>query len=330
MHVTVLTNADPDDGSLDEAVTQVVDALTELGHRADVLDVGDDAVELATELRARRPGLVFNLAEGHGGDDWADAPVVGLLELMGIAYTGSAARALYITQQKVLTKKILAFEGIATPKFAVFTRSDGFETGGNLRLPLFVKPVRGDASLGIDAKASLVSDMTGLLERVRIIHEEIEDSALAEEFVAGREFYVGVLGNEAPVALPVVEMDFSGLPEGALHIADFDAKWEEGTAQFRGTRSVLADLPDQTRAQLQEIAVRAYRALDIHDYGRIDMRLTDAGEVFVLEANANCYLERSAEFARAAEAHGIDYVPLIGRIVELATKRKRHRGAHGE
>ena len=331
MKITVLTYVESEGSKdIDAVVPQVARALKRSGHQVSTLAVHGDVKKLIAGLARRKPDLVFNLLEMFGDDLGGNIPVCGLLDLLGWKYTGCGPGDFYLGQDKALAKKLLAFEDILYPKFAVFSKDKDFETGGNLRLPLFVKPLRADASLGIDAKRSLVSDMTGLLERVRMIHEEIEDSALAEEFVVGREFYVGVLGNESPVALPVVEMDFSGLPEGALHIADFDAKWEEGTAQYRGTKSILADLPDQVRAQLQEVAVRAYRALDIHDYGRIDMRLTDAGEVFVLEANANCYLERGSEYARAAEAHGIEYPALIARIVELAVKRKRHRGAHGE
>jgi D-alanine-D-alanine ligase len=178
-----------------------------------------------------------------------------------------------------------------------------------------------DASIGIDA-GSLVHTSVELMDRVRMIQERVHDSALAEEYIEGREFYVGVLGNGSPLAFPPVEMDFSGLPDGAPHILDSKAKWDEKSAEFRGTKAVMPELPDELRARLQKVAVGACRALRVRDYGRVDMRLTESGEVYVIEVNASCYLEESSEFASAAAAAGIDHVSLINRIAELALERR--------
>ena len=330
MNIIVLTHVDSEDGKPDIVVPQVIAALRSKGHRATHLDVGADAVLLASRLRELRPELVFNLAEGFEGDDWGDAPIAALLHLLGLTFTGSGPRTLYVTQDKVLTRKLLAYEGIRTPGFAVFTRSDGLETAGRLRMPLFVKPLASDASIGIDAKKSLVTDVTGLLERVALIHEEIGDAALAEEYIEGREFYVGVIGDRELVALPVVEMDFSKLPEGATKVADFAAKWEEGSDEYAGTRSILPDLPDALRAQLQDVAVKTCRALGLRDYARVDMRVSESGDVHVLEANANPYLEKGSELARAAAAHGVAYEDLVERIVALALERAKRLGPHDE
>jgi D-alanine-D-alanine ligase len=330
VRIIVITHVTSDDGSPDAVVTQVLAALKAKGHMAGMLDVGGDVVALAGELRRLAPDLVFNLAEEMEDDDWADAPLAALLQLLKLPFTGSSPRCLFVTQEKVLTKKILAFEGVSTPRFAVFSRSDRLETGGNLRLPLFVKPLRMESSFGIDAKTSLVTDVTALLERVHHIHAEIGDAALAEEYVEGREFYVGVLDGEPPIALPVIELDFSGLPEGSLHVADYAAKWEPESAEYRGTKSVLADVPDETRAKLHDVALRAWRALDLRDYARIDMRLSPTGEVFVLEANANPYLEKESELARAAEAHGIAFDDLIDRIATSALRRRLGPGDQPE
>src|SRR5262249_53253741 len=158
----------------------------------------------------------------------------------------------------------------------------GFETGGNLRMPMFVKPLRLDASMGIDGK-SLVSDAVSLMKRVAMIHDKLNDSALAEEVIEGREFYVRVLGNSEAQALPPIEMDFSGLPEGAPHVADSKAKWEKNSAEYKGTKSVLAEIPDELRARLQKVALDAYRALRVRDYGRVDLRLTGTGDIYVIE-----------------------------------------------
>jgi D-alanine-D-alanine ligase len=323
MKITVLTYLDSEDENSKEyeaVVPQVAKALRSLGHRVSVLGIHTDVKRLIAGLSRRKPDLVFNLMEMFGDNVFGDIPVAGLLDLLALKYTGSGPGELYLSQDKGLTKKLLAFEEILYPRFAVFSRQQAFETGGNLRMPLFVKPLRSDSSIGIGGK-SLVHDAGALMERVAVIRKELNDSALAEEFIDGREFYVGVLGNSQPRALPPVEVDFTGFPEGAPKVLDSKAKWDERSQEFKGTKSVLATLPDELRARLQKVAVDAYRALRVRDYGRVDLRLTDTGDIYVLEVNASCYLERSSEFAMSAAAAGIDYPKLIERIVDLALER---------
>jgi D-alanine-D-alanine ligase len=322
--ITVLTYLDEGENSkeYDPVVPQVARTLRKLGHRVSVLGVHGDVKRLITGLARRKPDLVFNLMEMFGDNVFGDIPVTGLLELLGVDYTGSGPGELYLSQDKGLTKKLLAFEDILYPRFAVFSRDTAFETGGNLRMPLFVKPLRSDASLGIGGK-SLVQDWTGLMDRVNAIRRELDDAALAEEFIDGREFYVGVIGNSQPKALPPVEIDFTGFPEGVPKVMDSKAKWDERSKEYKGTRSVLAQLPDELRARLQKVAVDAYRALRVRDYGRVDIRLTDTGEIYVLEVNASCYLEKHSEFAMAAKAAGLEYPRLVERIVDLAVARRK-------
>jgi D-alanine-D-alanine ligase len=322
--ITVLTYLDDGENSkeFDPVVPQVARTLRKLGHRVSVLGVHGDVKRLIAGLARRKPDLVFNLMEMFGDNVFGDIPVTGLLELLGLDYTGSGPGELYLSQDKGLTKRLLAFEDILYPRFAVFSRETGFETGGNLRMPLFVKPLRSDASLGIGGK-SLVQDWTALADRVSAIRKELDDAALAEEFIDGREFYVGVIGNSQPKALPPVEIDFTGFPEGVPKVMDSKAKWDERSKEYKGTRSVLAQLPDELRARLQKVAVDAYRALRVRDYGRVDLRLTDTGDIYVLEVNASCYLERNSEFAMAAGAAGLAYPRLIERIVDLAIARRK-------
>jgi D-alanine-D-alanine ligase len=326
VNITVLTYLDDGENSkeYDPVVPQVARTLRKLGHRVSVLGAHGDVKRLITGLSRRKPDLVFNLMEMFGENVFGDIPVTGLLDLLGLDYTGSGPGELYLSQDKGLTKKLLAFEDILYPRFAVFSRDTAFETGGNLRMPLFVKPLRSDASLGIGGK-SLVQDWTGLMERVTAIRKELDDAALAEEFIEGREFYVGVIGNSQPKALPPVEIDFTGFPEGVPKVMDSKAKWDERSKEYKGTRSVLAQLPDELRARLQKVAVEAYRALRVRDYGRVDIRLTDTGDIYVLEVNASCYLEKNSEFAMAAAAAGLDYSRLIERIVDLALARRKGR-----
>jgi D-alanine-D-alanine ligase len=321
--ITVLTYLDSEDENskeYDPVVPQVARTLRRLGHRVSVLGVHGDLKRIINGLSRRKPDLVFNLMEMFGENVFGDIPVAGLLDLLGMRYTGSGPGELYLSQDKGLTKKLLAFEDILYPRYAIFSRQATFETGGNLRMPLFVKPLRSDASLGIGGK-SLVHDAAALMERVAAINKELEDSALAEEYIDGREFYVGVLGNAQPKALPPIEVDFTGFPEGVPKVMDSKAKWDERSKEYKGTKSVIASLADELRARLQKVAVDAYRALRVKDYGRVDLRLTETGDIYVLEVNASCYLERSSEFAMAAAASGLDYPRMIERIVNLASER---------
>lgn len=323
MNITVLTYADREDERArvyDPVVLQVARVLRRLGHRVSILAVYDDIKRLINGLARRKPDLVFNLMEMFGENVFGDIPVAGLLELLGLKYTGGGPGELYLSQDKGLTKKLLAYEQILYPRFAVFSKEAALETGGNLRMPLFVKPLRSDASIGIGGK-SLVHDAVALMERVAMIRRECDDSALAEEFIEGREFYVGVLGNAQAKALPPIEVDFTGFPEGEPRVLGQKAKWDKRSKEYKGTKSVLVTLPDELRARLQKVAVDAYRALRVRDYGRVDLRLTDTGDIYVLEVNASCYLERSSEFAMAAAAAGLPYPQLIERIVELARDR---------
>jgi D-alanine-D-alanine ligase len=321
MNITILSDVDREGADCDPVVGQVKKALSQNGHRASVLAVHGDIKKMLAGLSRRKPDLVFNLVESFGGETGGDVAVAGLLDLLKVRYTGSGPGELYLRQDKALAKKVLAFDKILYPDFAVFSNDAGFETGGSLRMPLFVKPLTADASIGISGD-SLVRDMTALVARVEEIHRKVGDSALVEEYIEGRELYVGVLGNREPVALPPIEMDFSGMPEGMPRIVGSKAKWSKRSAEYKGTESRLAeDLPDELKARLQKAAVDAFRALRVRDYGRVDLRLAETGEIYVLEVNANCYLEAKSEFATAAAAAGLEFPALVERITELALER---------
>lgn len=322
MRITILTWLESERATEhDVVVDQVAAALERSGHVVSIIGVHGDVQRLLDGIRITDPDLVFNLMEMFDDNLLGDVAVTGLLELCGVPYTGGGPGELYLCQDKALTKKILHHEGIAYPRFAVFPRGSGFETGGNLRMPLFVKPLRADASIGVDEERSLVRDSTGLMRRVLAIHEQVHDAALAEEYIEGREFYVAIIGNDTPEALPIIEMDFSGLPAGAAHVLGQRAKFDESSVAYQGTRAVIAELPDELRARLQKISLAAYRALRVRDYGRVDLRLTESGEAYVIEVNAGCYLEEKSEFAMAAAAAGIDYTTLIGKLASMAVER---------
>jgi D-alanine-D-alanine ligase len=321
MKITVLGSLESSDPkSYDVVVGQVASALRQHKHQVSILGVHDDLRKLVSGLSRRKPDLVFNLAETFGKSLNGDSGVAAVLDLLGIHYTGGGPGELYLRQDKGLAKKVLAFDGVQYPHFAIFGKDSDLESAGKLHMPLFVKPLTADASIGIDGD-SLVRDAISLMKRVVAIHEKIGDSALVEEYIEGREFYVGVLGNRESVAFPPVEMDFSGLPEGLPHIAGTAAKWKKNSVEYKGTKSVMADIPDELRARLQKAALDAYRALRVRDYGRVDLRLTDTGEIYVIEVNASCYLEQESELAMGARAMGIEFPELVQRIVELAVER---------
>jgi D-alanine-D-alanine ligase len=290
--------------------------------------VAGEVTPVIEALKAEEPGWVFNLAESFGGKSALESNVAALLNLLGCRYTGSSPAGLLMAGDKSLTKKVLRFHEILTPQFATVFRG-ALDHVGDLRFPLIVKPPQEDASLGITSK-SVVRDVKELLGTMDSLQREFQSPVLVEEFVDGREFYVGVLGNEAPIALPVIELDFSAFPSDRPKVASWEAKWGEGGtggdaetgAEFAGTQSIFpTDLAPELTERMRAVAVEAFNALRLRDYGRVDLRVTPAGEIYVIEVNPNCYLERTGEFARAAERDGIDHHALIARIVELALAR---------
>lgn len=325
MKITIVAYLDKGAREPDVVVPQVQEALESGGHKVQVVTIRSDVGELLEGLKRAKPDLIFNLVEAFGDDIIGGSMgVAGVFDLLQIPYTGDGPGELYLQEDKALSKKLLAYEQVLYPDFASFAPNAEFETGGNLRMPLFVKPLRMEASLGIDEN-SLVRNTAELMERILHIHKTIGDSALAEEYIEGRELHVSVLGNQEAQVFPPIEIDFSGLPDGSLPILDSKAKWDVSSERYQGTKSVIADLPREVIARVQKVALNAYRALRVRDYGRIDIRLTESGEVFVIEVNASCYLEKASEFPVAALAHGIEYNALVNKIADLAMERWQNR-----
>jgi D-alanine-D-alanine ligase len=325
MDITILAYLEPGEEKPDIVMEQVAKGLEASGHKTSIQTIRSEVNEIVNLFKKKKPNLVFNLVESFGDDIiGGQMGVAGLLDLLEVPYTGGGPGETYLQEDKALAKKLLAFENIPYPDFATFAPNAEFETGGNLRMPLFVKPLRMDASIGIDER-SLVRNTQELMERVLYIHKTFGDAALAEEYIEGREFYVGVIGNQDLTAFPPVEMDFSGLKEGSVKVMDNQAKFDENSHRFQGTKAVLPNLEPELKARLQKVSLDAYRALRVRDYGRIDLRLTDTGEIYVIEVNANCYLEHNSEFALAGSALGLEYPKLVNRIAELALERWKHR-----
>jgi D-alanine-D-alanine ligase len=298
----------------------VVSTLRACGHEVRTLGVLDSLTELRSALIEWKPEVVFNLLEEFNGIVTYDQHVVAFLELMRAPYTGCNPRGLLLSRDKVLCKQLLAFHRIPTPRFAVFRRGQRFVLPRRLRLPLFVKSATEDASLGI-AQASVVEDSARLRERVQFMHEQIGSDALVEEYIEGRELYVGVLGNERLTRLPVWEMRFGSMPGPHPTIATRKVKWDRAyQSRYDITTRAAEELPPAVLQRLDRLSRRIYRALHLSGYARIDFRLRGDGSLFMLEANANPNLTGVEDFAEAARAAGIEYPLLLERIIDLGRR----------
>jgi D-alanine-D-alanine ligase len=324
MNVTLLHTADALGPPADPVLDQLSETIRALGHEVDRLVVDRDVAPLVTRLQGSPPDLLVNMAESFGGKSALESNVTALLNLLGLKYTGSSPAGLIMAGDKSLTKKILRFHGIQTPEFATLYRG-AVDWAGDLSFPVIVKPPQEDASLGITS-ASVVREIKDLFARVGELQLEYQAPVLVEQFIEGREFYVGVLGNVNVEALPIIELDFSGFPDDKPHIASWAAKWgDDGAgkgAEYAGTKSVFPEgLAPELVERMQKVAIDSFQALRLRDYARIDLRVTPSGEIYVIEVNPNCYLERESEFARAAQKFGLEYQDLIERIIDLATAR---------
>ena len=302
-----------------EVEEEVVDALTKLGHEPTLHQL-DGSLKSLHALPKLDCDIIFNLSESFAGNDTADYNIAAYLELVGRPFTGSGSHGLMLAQDKSVAKKIFAFHRIATPIFARSFRGR-LAFSDELHFPVIVKPMREDGSIGIEFNA-VVSSIKELMERIDWLHEQFDSPILIEEYVEGREMYVGVLGNENPEPLPVIELDLSKLPEGTPRIAAAEVKWGKGTKAYRDTKSIVAtDLSEETTALLHSTAVAAYQALELRDYGRVDMRLKPDGTVSVIEVNPNPWLASRAELAQAARKAGRTYNQLVEEIVGFAMAR---------
>lgn len=299
---------------------EILEALEKLGHQPfyQVLDGSTPSLHALSKCGA---DLVFNLTESFAGDDTKDANIAAYLDLIGMPYTGAGPHACLLAQDKALAKKMFAFHGIRSPFFATSYRGR-IEHSHDISFPLIVKPLWEDGSIGIDA-GSVVDSIKEMMQRIEYIQDEFDCPALLEEYIEGREIYGAILGSyEYAESLPLVELDLSKLPKGTPRIASYDVKFEKGTEVHRLTKSAIAEnLDEETATRLAETALAAYHAVKLRDYGRIDMRLSAKGDVYVIEANPNPWLSSKQEFAMAAKESGRNYTQLISEIVELAMRR---------
>jgi D-alanine-D-alanine ligase len=291
--------------------------LQRSGHTVQVLGMADNLADLRSAITDWKPDIVFNLLEEFQGIVTYDQHVVAFLELMKQPYTGCNPRGMMISRDKVLSKQILTYHRIPTPGFALVRRGQRFRLPRRLKFPLFVKSATEDASWGI-SQASIIADAERLKERIDFIHQQTNSDALIEEYIEGRELYVGVLGNDRLRTLPVWEMDFGTLPDVMAGIATRKVKWDRRYQSKHGIRTGAAQaLPEGCPSYLDRMSKRIYRALYLTGYARMDFRMRPDGSIFVLEANANPNISHQEDFADSANAVGMTYPTLLDQIMRL-------------
>ena len=295
----------------------VVTTLKEMGHNVVPVGVSDDLGKIRRVLVEHKPHIAFNLLEEFHGVGVYDHHVVSYLELMRQHYTGCNPRGLLLSHDKSLAKKILTFHRISTPKFQVAHIGRKFKLSSKAEFPLLVKSVSEDASLGI-TNASIVYDARQLADRVEKVTSELATDALVEEYIEGRELYVGVLGNRRLTVLPIWEMVFKNAVPGTPMIATSRVKWDYEYQKKLGIQTREAkNLTNETKKLIRNTVKRVYRALSLSGYARMDLRLTEDGKVYVLEANPNPNLSFGEDFAESADKMGISYEQLLSRIISL-------------
>jgi len=291
--------------------------LEDMGHEVLPLGVASDLGVIRRTIYKFKPQITFNLLEEFHGISVYDYHVVSYLELLKRKYTGCNPRGLMLAHDKALSKKILAYHRIPVPEFAVFEMGQRVRRPRRLQFPLLVKSLTEEGSVGI-AKTSLVHDDEQLRERAEFIHRQLGTDAIAEQFIDGRELYVGVLGNTQLRTLPVWELRFTKKPEGAPLIATAKVKWDLQYQKKVGLDTGPArDLDESQRQRIFKLCKRAYRALYLTGYARMDLRLAPDGGIYVIEANPNPQLAYGEDFAESAEVAGLSYEALLQRILNL-------------
>ena len=298
----------------------VVSTLRALGHEVRPLGVHDDLGDIRRMVQDWKPHIAFNLLEAFDDVTIFDQNVVSHLELLKLSYTGCNPRGLLLARDKSLSKKLLSYHRIPVPECEVFRIGRRVRRPKRLAFPLIVKSLTQEASIGI-SQASVVETDDKLRERVSFIHESIGTAAIVEQYIDGRELYVGVLGNQVLQALPVWELFFTNMPPEAKRIATDRVKWSvKYQKKYEIESGPAKELPADLAEQIQHLCKRTYRALEISGYARIDLRLDGQGRPWVIEANPNPQIARGEDFAASAESAGISYESLIQRIVNLGVR----------
>ena len=302
----------------------VRDAIESLGHEIYSIGVSDDLSTIRGAIDAHKPHVAFNLIEEFGGIAHFDAHVVSYLELRKQPYTGCNPRGLMLARDKALTKKVLAYHGFKVPDFAIFPQRRRLRRANGLRFPLFVKSLTEEGSAGISS-GSIVHDEKKLHERVAFMHRTTQSTALAEEFIDGREIYVGVMGNDRLTVLPPWEFAMTKKDDSKPLIASSRAKWDPEYQREVGLKTGPAQLSRRSRQHLTAASREIYRLLGMSGYARLDYRVTEQEEAYLLEANPNPQIAKDEDFALSAKHTGVDYAELIEQLMRFGMSYEPNR-----
>jgi D-alanine-D-alanine ligase len=302
----------------------VVTTLRKRRHELLVIGVHDDLTPIRQAIEEFKPEIVFNLMEAFADIGVFDQNVVSYLELLRVPYTGCNPRGLTLSRDKALARKLLAYHRIPSPDFAVVPINRKPALPKKLSFPLIVKSLTYESSIGI-SQASVVANEEQLQRRVKYIHDTILTPAIIEQFIDGRELYVGVIGNQRLRVFPVWEMSFAKMPDSSWRIATERVKWSVKYQKRHGIDTAEAQLPEGLAPRIQHLARRTYRALDLSGYARIDFRMDATGKPYVIEANANPQLAQDEDFAKSAKRVKVRYSMLLERIMALGVQWQPHR-----
>ena len=306
-----------------ETEANVVEALTALGHPCEHVAIFDDTDVIRQKLESFQPEIIFNLADQFKNNRAFDQNIVSFLELQDVPFTGCGSMGLTLCKHKGISKKILSYHRIRVPEFAILHRGKRIVRPKRLSFPVFIKPLKEEASYGI-AQASFVESDEEFRQRVLFVHEKFEQDAIAEEYIEGRELYVSLLGNHRLQVFPIRELIFQQVPPEEPKFATYKAKWDE---EYRKRWGIVNAFATQLEAGLARrignVCRKIYRLLAIDGYARLDLRLTAENEVVFIEANPNPILARQEDFAQAAEQSNLPYPQLIERIMHLGRTASR-------
>ena len=303
-----------------EEYEAIVNALLAEGFQARLVNVEDNPCRLMQFLQDEAPDAIFNLVEMFYCNPGLESAIASLYELFQIPYTGAGPFALEICRRKALTKLLLLREKVATPNYRLL-RTPKIPRRHGLKYPLIVKPAREDASIGVE-KESVVYDYDQLMNRTLFMSESHDFPILVEEYISGRELHVSILGNENPQVLPIIEFDFSSLPEEYPAIITYNVKWNPLDFAYHRVHDVCpAPLSKRVEARVRKLALKAYEISGCRDYARIDMRLTESQVPYILEVNPNPDLTESVSFMKSAEQAGLSFSQTLRKIVEFALAR---------
>ncbi len=301
----------------------VLAALAQLGHTVEYLAIFDDLDLLRQKFLTFTPDLIFNLADQFKNNRAFDQNIVSFLEMHGNAFTGCGSTGLTLCKHKAISKKILSYHRIHVPQFTVIARGKRGSRPARLKFPILVKPLKEEASYGI-SQASFVETDEQFKERVQFIHEKHNHDVIAEEYIAGREFYVSLLGNHQLTVFPIRELVFQEVPPDEPKIATYRAKWDEEYRKRWGLQNQFAEgLDPGLTKDILQTCKRIYRLLTIDGYARIDLRVTPNNEIYFIEANPNPMLAADEDFAQSALKSGLAYPQLIERIIRTGLKTVR-------